>query len=53
MGHLPDEGAGLYLFERLLLGLASAVTFGSESRNTHDHILVSHLRLGSLFVLLK
>jgi hypothetical protein len=29
----------------LLLGLARAVTLGSKSRRTHDHILLSHLRL--------
>jgi hypothetical protein len=26
------------------MGLASAVTLGSKSRRTHDHILLSHLR---------
>jgi hypothetical protein len=30
---------------QLLLGLARAVTFGSKSRRTHGHILLSHLRL--------
>jgi hypothetical protein len=30
---------------KLLLGLARAVTLGSKSRRTHDHILLSHLRL--------
>jgi hypothetical protein len=30
---------------QLLLGLARAVTLGSKSRTTHDHILLSHLRL--------
>jgi hypothetical protein len=30
---------------QLLLGLARAVTLGSKSRRTHDHILLFHLRL--------
>jgi hypothetical protein len=34
----------------LLLGLASAVTRRSKSRRTYDHVLLSHLRLGSLSV---
>jgi hypothetical protein len=29
---------------QLLLGLASAVIFTSESRETHDHILLSRIR---------
>jgi hypothetical protein len=29
---------------QLLLGLASAVILRSESRGTHDHILLSHIR---------
>jgi hypothetical protein len=33
------------LLVQLLLGLARAVTLGSKSRRTHDHILQSHLRL--------
>jgi hypothetical protein len=33
------------LLVQLLLGLARAVTLGSKSRRTHDHILLSHLRL--------
>jgi hypothetical protein len=33
------------LFLQLLLGLARAVTLGSGSSRTHDHILLSHLRL--------
>jgi hypothetical protein len=33
------------LLVKLLLGLARAVTLGSNSRRTHDHILLSHLRL--------
>jgi hypothetical protein len=33
------------LLVQLLLGLTKAVTLGSEFRRTHDHILVSHLRL--------
>jgi hypothetical protein len=38
------------LFVLLLLGLASAVTLGSKSFRTYDHIFLSHLRLSSLFV---
>jgi hypothetical protein len=30
---------------QLLLSLARAVTLGSKSRRTHNHILLSHLRL--------
>jgi hypothetical protein len=30
--------------DKLLLGLASTVTLGSESRGTHDHILLSQIR---------
>jgi hypothetical protein len=30
---------------QLLLGFASAVTFASESRATHDHFTASNLRL--------
>jgi hypothetical protein len=33
------------LLIQLFLGLARAVTLGSESRRTHGHILLSHLRL--------
>jgi hypothetical protein len=33
------------LLVQLLLGLARAVTLGSKYRRTHDHILLSHLRL--------
>jgi hypothetical protein len=33
------------LLVQLLLGLARAVTLGSKSRRTHDHILLSNLRL--------
>jgi hypothetical protein len=33
------------LLVQLILGLARAVTLGSKSRRTHDHILLSHLRL--------
>jgi hypothetical protein len=36
------------LLVQLLLGLATAVTLGSKSRRTHDHILVSLLRLPNL-----
>jgi hypothetical protein len=41
MGHRPWQ---------LLLGHASTVTLGSKSCRTHYHILMSHFRLGSLFV---
>jgi hypothetical protein len=33
------------LLVQLLLGLARAVTLGSKSRRTRDHIFLSHLRL--------
>jgi hypothetical protein len=33
------------LLVQLLLGLARAVTLGPKSSRTHDHILLSHLRL--------
>jgi hypothetical protein len=33
---------------RLFLGLARAVTLGSESGRTHDHILLTHLWLFQL-----
>jgi hypothetical protein len=36
------------LHVQLLLGLARAVALGSKSRRTHDHILLSHLRLPQL-----
>jgi hypothetical protein len=32
------------LLVQLLLGLTRAITLGSRSRRTHDHILLSHLR---------
>jgi hypothetical protein len=38
------------LLVQLLLDLASAVTLGSKSSRTWDHILLVHLRLGSLSV---
>jgi hypothetical protein len=38
------------LLLQVLLGLANAVTVGSTFRSTRDHILLSHLRLRSLFV---
>jgi hypothetical protein len=37
------------LLLQLLLGLPKAVTLGSKSRRTHDHILQSHLRLPQLW----
>jgi hypothetical protein len=38
------------LLVQVLLGFASAVTLGSKSRRTRDHILLSHFRLVFLFV---
>jgi hypothetical protein len=38
------------LLLQVLLGIARVVTVGSKLRNTRDHILLYHLRLGSLFV---
>jgi hypothetical protein len=48
-GTLSDERTGLQFTVQLLLGLARAVTLGSKSRRTHDHILLSHLRLQGQF----
>jgi hypothetical protein len=42
LGALSDERTGL-------LGLASAVTLKWNSRRTRDNILLSHVRVGSLF----
>jgi hypothetical protein len=42
-GALSDERTGL-TFIKLLLALASAVILGSESRETHDRILLSQIR---------
>jgi hypothetical protein len=44
---LSDERMGLYctVLVPLLLSLNRAVTLGSKSCRTHDHILLSHLRL--------
>jgi hypothetical protein len=36
--------------ERTGLSFSVHITHWSESRRTHNHILLSHLRLGSLFV---
>jgi hypothetical protein len=36
------------LLVQLLLGLARAVTLRCKSRRTHDHILLSHMRLPNL-----
>jgi hypothetical protein len=47
-GTLSDDRIGLNLLVQLLLGLARAVTLGSKFRRTHDHILLSHLRLPQL-----
>jgi hypothetical protein len=41
-GALSGERTSLEL--QLLLGLTSAVILGSESRRTHDHILLSRIR---------
>jgi hypothetical protein len=38
------------LLVQMLLALASAVTLGYKSRKIRDHTILSHLRLGSLFV---
>jgi hypothetical protein len=42
-GTLSDERMVCTL--QFLLGIARAVTLGSKSLRTHDHILLSHLRL--------
>jgi hypothetical protein len=42
---LSDERTGLLFTVQLLLGLARAVTLGSHSRRTHNHILLSLIRL--------
>jgi hypothetical protein len=47
-GTLSDERICFNLLVQLLLGLTRAVTLGSKSRKTHDHILLSHLRLPQL-----
>jgi hypothetical protein len=39
------RGCACNLLIQLLLGLARTVTLGSKSRRTHDHTLMSHLRL--------
>jgi hypothetical protein len=50
------RGRGCNLLVQLLLVLARAVTLGYKSRRTHNHILLSHLRLpqpgrpGSLYL---
>jgi hypothetical protein len=44
-GTLSDERTGSVIYLYKLLGLARAVTLVSKSRRTHDHILLSHLRL--------
>jgi hypothetical protein len=44
------SGEVSHLFLQLLLGFAGAVTLRSKSRRARDHILLSHLRLFSLFV---
>jgi hypothetical protein len=38
------------LLMQFLLGIVSAVTLGSKSRGTRDHISLSHLRLGPFIV---
>jgi hypothetical protein len=47
-GALSDKKMGVQLLVKLLLSIVNAVTLGSKSRRTWDHILLSHLRLGSL-----
>jgi hypothetical protein len=42
---LLTRGRVCNLLVQLLLVLARAVTLGSKSRRTHDHILLSHMRL--------
>jgi hypothetical protein len=44
-GILSYERMYLSFTRTMLLGLARAVTLGSESRRNHDHILLSHLKL--------
>jgi hypothetical protein len=39
------RGCVCNLLVQLLLGLPRAVTLGSKSRRTHDHILLPHMRL--------
>jgi hypothetical protein len=46
----PTRGRVCNLPVQLLLGLASAVSLRSKLRRAPDHILLSHLRLGSLSV---
>jgi hypothetical protein len=41
-GTLSDDRMGCRL--QLLLVLASAFIFGSDSRGTHDHVLLSQIR---------
>jgi hypothetical protein len=41
---------GVLSEERTSLYFAVHITYWSESRRTHNHILLSHLRLGSLLV---
>jgi hypothetical protein len=41
----PTRGWICNLFIQLLLGHARATTLGSKSHRTHDHILLSHMRL--------
>jgi hypothetical protein len=45
---LSDERTGLQSTVELFLGLPRAVTLRSKSRRTHDHILLSRLRLPNL-----
>jgi hypothetical protein len=44
-GALSDERMDIKLTRELLLGFATAAILGPESRRTHDHILLFHLRL--------
>jgi hypothetical protein len=43
------RGCFCNLLVQMLLGLARAVILGSKSCRTHDHILLSHLRLSQLW----
>jgi hypothetical protein len=46
----PMRGRVCNLSIQLILGLASAVTLSSKFHRTRDHIILYHLRLGSLSV---
>jgi hypothetical protein len=44
------RGSAFNILVEELLCLARAVTLGFKSRSTSDHILLPHLRLGSISV---